>query len=378
MRILLINIFYAPNIVGGAEISTQKLAEELNKTNEVCVLCNGIDRYIKDDVNGITVYRTKVVFEMKNPFIRVLTRNFKVQCYKQIKDIILEIQPDIIHTNNLHEFSPIVWKICHDIHIPIVHTIRDYSLLGNWKPNEKFVIKMCSRYVDAVTAPSQFTLNHFINKGMFKKAKYSLCIPNAIDYIYENTLKTINEKISRDRTIIKYAYIGRFSKEKGIDWLIKVFNELEIDAELHLFGEGKLTSYSEKSIGIDNRIIKHGFVSQEELVEQLKNIDVVVAPSQWDEPFGRIILDGFKCGCPVIVTKRGGMPEVVDNGINGLVVEDESDDSLKKALLFLYDKNNLIEMIPHTIGKLTRYSIEEQAKSFMALYNKTVGQENEV
>ena len=129
MKIALLNIQYYPNVEGGAEISTQKLAEELAKSNDVYVIADGEYTGQYKIVNNVKVIRMPARIQYHNKIERVLTRCYKIQCYKLLKHILQEIQPDVLHTNNLHDFSVIVWKVAHELKTPVIHTLRDYTLL---------------------------------------------------------------------------------------------------------------------------------------------------------------------------------------------------------------------------------------------------------
>lgn len=101
---------------------------------------------------------------------------------------------------------------------------------------------------------------------------------------------------------------------------------------------------------------------------KLKQCDVVVAPSLWDEPFGRIILDAYKAACPVIITDRGGMPEVVEDSKTGLILKSENDSELQDAIEYFLDRDNIKKMIPNIANQLHRYGIEDQVSTFTELY----------
>lgn len=371
MKILILNIQYYPNIEGGAEISTQKLAEGLAKDNDVYVLCDGKENHQPEVIHGVQVYRTPVRIDYSCKIEEVLTRSYKMQAYKNIKSIVNEIKPDILHTNNLHAFTVIVWRIAYELNIPIVHTLRDYSLLIKMHFFEDFIKRKCSNYVDIVTAPSQFTLDTFLRAGMFKKNKMAKAVPNAIDFDPDGLRECINQKMHRDGCKIKFAYLGRYSPEKGVDWLIKVFSQIDADiAELHLFGKGNLENT--KIISDASNMYDHGFCDESNLLESLKNCDVVIAPSLWDEPFGRVILDAYKSACPVIITNRGGMPEVVENGKTGIILENESDNDLLDAIKTFLDREKIKEFIPNIANRIEQYKIEAQVATFMELYKIAV------
>lgn len=373
MKIALLNIQYYPNVEGGAEVSTQKLAEELAKDNDVYVIADGKYTGEYKMVNNVRVIRMLARIQYHNKIERVLTRCYKVQCYKRLKSILQDIKPDVLHTNNLHEFSVIVWKVAYELKIPIVHTLRDYTLLRTVRKYEQLIHKFFSNKVSAATAPSQFTLNIFKDKGYFKRSPECVAVPNAIDVDKrEFDVRLENAYNKTDDAVVRFAFLGRYHKDKGVDWLISVFDGLDMNAELHLFGKGELAEQSIEILSKNKRIYDHGFLGESDLLEELKNIDVIVAPSLWDEPFGRVILDGYKNACPVIITNRGGMPEVVDNKKTGLILPDESDQSLTEALLFMSARKNIREMLPYIEGKLRDYTVEEQAKAFVELYKVAI------
>lgn len=369
MKIALLNIQYYPNVEGGAEISTQKLAEELAKSNDVYVIADGEYTGQYKIVNNVKVIRMPARIQYHNKIERVLTRCYKIQCYKLLKHILQEIQPDVLHTNNLHDFSVIVWKEAHELKIPIIHTLRDYTLLQTVRKYEQLIHKYFSNIVSIATAPSLFTLEIFKNRGYFKKSLKCIAIPNAIDVDEEKFQARLENAYNKpDDLMIKFAFLGRYHKDKGVDWLISVFDKIKINAELHLYGKGELTKESVEILSRNDKIYDHGFLKEDDLLKELDNIDVIVAPSLWDEPFGRVILDGYKNACPVIITNRGGMPEVVENKKTGVILENETDQCLADALMFMSIRENTKKMLSFIKEKLKDYTVQEQAKSFGKMY----------
>lgn len=373
MRIALLNMYYYPQIIGGAEISVQKLAETLAKDNEVFVICAG-DQYTIENINGVTVVR----MPLRKPTNKVelfLTRFFRVQIYASLKRVLKEISPDVLHVNNLNDFTVLVWMIAHQLGIPVIQTLRDYHLLSPHHKHDKAIVKYCSRYVDAVTAPSKFTLNHFLSQGMFVNTPIKKSIANAIDCNWDKIrdLKKQKEDINKSVSV-KMAYLGRLSKEKGIDWLVRVFANSDLNGELHIYGNGDLSLETQAYMKSRDKIYFHGFLSQSELRSELEQIDVIVAPSLWDEPFGRIILDGYISMCPSIITNRGGMPEVVDHYKTGYIVKSESDQELLKGLEFYCDRNHIVESFEYINRKLPEFTMEKQCASFQKLYTSLIQQ----
>ena len=144
MRIMIVNTWYYPNLMGGAEHSVKLLAEKLVKSGkEVAVFSidNRNKGIVKEIINGVIVYRSsagkynlyKAYETNTNMIYKVFQKNIEVYnptIKKEYLEVCDEFKPDIIHTNCLSGISLNVWKINKSINIPTVHTIRDYWLLS--------------------------------------------------------------------------------------------------------------------------------------------------------------------------------------------------------------------------------------------------------
>jgi glycosyltransferase involved in cell wall biosynthesis len=63
-----------------------------------------------------------------------------------------------------------------------------------------------------------------------------------------------------------------------------------------------------------------GMIPRTEQVAHFQNALALVMPIQWEEPFGLVVIESMACGTPVISWNRGSMPEIIDNGVNGYIV----------------------------------------------------------
>lgn len=345
MRILIFNEFYHPAKKGGAEISCQLLAESLASLgNEVHVACSY--EYNKNEkLNGVYVHYMKMnypywAFDTHRPLIKKLIWHVldmdNVFNIPKLKTLIKSVSPDIIHTNNLSSLSCSVWQVAHSLNVPIVHTTRDYYLMCHGTTmykNGKNCTKQClacrlsslykkqaSSYVKGVVGISNFVLEKHLDNGYFKKATIKQVIPNSIS-IPSNT-----ENLRRTKTI---GFMGSITPNKGVEFLISQFLlSYSQDFELHIAGRGD-TNYIEflQSKYSSDRIKFVGRVKPDDF---LQSISILVVPSLWEEPFGRVIIEALSNKCPVIVSKHGGMPELVQNDYGR--VFDEANNSLSELL----------------------------------------------
>ena len=347
MKVCLLNSFYEPDILGGAEISVKILAEKLNELGiETFVVSTGdVDKveyinkvkvyrvnigsnitakkYVTNDYNGRLKKLKYKLLEIKNPIVKI-----------KLQRIFHQERPDIIHVNNIYGISTEVWNVSNKMNIKVLQTLRDYFLIcpkSTLSCNEKCECSMiCKIYrktfnsltkkIDYVTAPSKYVIDEFTSRGYFKDIENE-CVYNAIDIDIEKLESTYVKKISKEINEINFIYLGALSEHKGLLELIKSFKLIEHNnIRLHIAGKGQLEEFVRKASQEDNRIQYHGFIQGEKLERLLMGSDILVAPSLWNEPFGRIVLDAYKFAMPVIVSNKGGLPEIVEHKNTGIVL----------------------------------------------------------
>ena len=352
MKVMIFNTLYYPNQIGGAEKSVQLLAEGLlEKGLKPIIVTTGKQDYV-NYVNGIKVYYVKTINlywaynskeekKYKKPLWHLIDSYNPFN--KKVEKIIDNEKPNIIHTNNLAGFSVSIWKLVKNRDIKIVHTLRDYYLLCpkskmfNEKLNKNcnkqcfscklysIPKKLFSKYVDVVIGISDFVLKKHLEYGYFPNAKQKVIfnpvnIPN---------IEIKKNSVSKKKEII-FGYVGRIEPAKGIEFLLKYFPK---EYKLFVYGKGE-KKYLEKlkKEYKEKQIFFKGFESPDKIYS---TIDILTVPSLWNEPFGRIVPEANAYKIPVLVTNRGGLPELVTNGKNGYIfdVENENDFYAKLELI---------------------------------------------
>ncbi len=148
----------------------------------------------------------------------------------------------------------------------------------------------------------------------------------------------LREYPSEENGVIRFAFISRIMKEKGIEQYLAAAKAIKArypDTEFHICGfceaeyEGKLDEYNK-----NGTVIYHGMIR--DVSGFLEEIDCVIHPTYYPEGLSNVLLESCACGRPIITTNRSGCREVVDNGINGFVVEEKnSRDLIAKVEKFL-------------------------------------------
>jgi glycosyltransferase involved in cell wall biosynthesis len=132
------------------------------------------------------------------------------------------------------------------------------------------------------------------------------------------------------------AFVGRMSPDKGADRAIQVARAaglpLRIAAKMRQPDE---IEYFQTHVRpqLDEQIEYLGELEQRDKVELLQHARATLFPIEWEEPFGLVMIESMACGTPVIATRRGSVPEVIEHGRGGIIVDDahEMADALAAA-----------------------------------------------
>ena len=153
----------------------------------------------------------------------------------------------------------------------------------------------------------------------------------------------IDPKIMLPKGKINFLYVGRFDHPKGIDILLNLFKDCKRD-DMHLTIVGDNVVADGHKIDMKNtsKITFVGWVSHEKVASFYNACDAVIMPSRW-EAFGLVAIEAMKYGKAVLASNRGALPELIQNGVNGLLFDINSKDDLGTILESL-DKRKLKEM----------------------------------
>jgi glycosyltransferase involved in cell wall biosynthesis len=140
------------------------------------------------------------------------------------------------------------------------------------------------------------------------------CSPRAsvIGNPYNTSLFRIVPGVPRRRAI---AFLGRLVSDKGADLLLQAFAALQpTDWRLSVIGNGPERAALERlcaELGVSDSVDFRGALQGEALVQTLNQHEILVVPSRWREPFGVVALEGLACGCVVLASDGGGLPDAV-------------------------------------------------------------------
>lgn len=384
MRIVIICTLYPPYILGGAEISISLLAKGLvAQGNEVAVITTG-NSYKEEVLDGVQLYRIKnrnIYWRYPQREKSILRKSLwhLIDIYNplyeaDIKKILCSFQPDVINTSNLCGLSTMVWDIAHKLNIPIVHTLRDYYLLcpqqtmikGTQSCKKQCLIcrsysavkKKMSQKVDALVGISDFIREKHIRFGYFRNAKIVKAIPNSVDFLQVN---------SKEATYC-IGYIGRLSPEKGIEFMIDAFMESKLSKQYKILIAGTGNKSYVDSLKTKYALPQVVFVGKQKQIDFFRQIDLLVVPSLWDEPFGRVVIEAYASHCPVFMSDNGGLKELQVDGISWCFNTNNC-----KNLVSLFDSyttNSITVEYTKFDQEIKKYTESRVTESYIGIFKK--------
>ena len=273
--------------------------------------------------------------ENGNDYFRIL------RCYRILFSIFKKGEFDIIHTNGY--FADIIGiPLSKLFRIPHVSTCHGYINNDIKLRLYNFIDIFLLKFSDQIISVSDGIKDILISWGI--TANKITTIPNAV------ILPDLTDRQIRDRRTsarkgynindeeIVIGYIGRFSEEKGLKFLLQAvitLNEQTLPIKIMLIGDGSERENLElisRKYGVAQHIIFTGF--QQDVVSLLPALDIFILPSL-TEGTPMAVLEAMSYGLPVIASRIGGIPDIITHNIDGILIYPGESKHIVEAILHL-------------------------------------------
>lgn len=158
-------------------------------------------------------------------------------------------------------------------------------------------------------------------------------------------------------------FFGRIHPDKGTAEAIEVARRA--GRALHIYGIVQDAAYHEQEVvpHVDGKaVIFHGPVGGKARIAALGKAHALLHIINFDEPFGLSVIEAMACGTPVIAQRRGSMPELIDDGVNGFLVDGIEAAVAAVGKIAALDRGQVSESIAR------RFSVGRMADEYIALY----------
>lgn len=361
MKIAMCSDWYYPR-VGGIATHIRELAKYLSRLgHEIQIITvKTFEENIDNPVTNVIRLEGSTI-----PGIQVLSP----LDLKHVKHVILKGKFDIIHGH--HAFTPVSLysiSLASKHGFPTVLTAHSlgigYRHSVIWKTLKPvlYPVKRAFDKADKIIAVSK-AVKQFMSHIVSCPEKIEI-IPNGVDlerFIYPPNTGKLRETLNLPLDVPIIFFVGRLSIRKGVHILVDAFKHVIKEfpeAKLLIAGKGFLKEYLRykiKASNVANNVEFLGYISDDKLIKLYAASNIFVCPSIFAEAFGIVILEAMASGKPVIATKVGGIPEIIDHEINGFLVEPNDTGELSSAIIrLLSDKKEMNRM-----GKNARKKVEE-------------------
>ena len=356
MRILSIHNSYQ---IRGGEDESRELEENLLRE-----MGHQVDTYEENN------HRLQSI----KPIPLALRTIWSKEAYQTVKQKLRASKYDLIHVQNFFPLiSPSIYYAAKSEGVPVVQTLRNYRLLC---PNALFfrhgqvcedclgknipypgVVHSCYRENRAATIATATMLTTHRAMGTWTKM-----VDKYIALTNFARKKLIEGGIPEEQIVVKpnfvhpdpqegsgsggYAlYVGRLSTEKGLDTLLEAWGKLNQPIPLKIVGDGPLADLVEEATEKFPKIQWLGRRPMQEVHQLMGEAMFLVFPSKWYETFGRVAVEAFAKGTPVIAAKIGAIAELIDSERTGICFQpSNSDDLAAKVNWALTNQQKLTSM----------------------------------
>ncbi len=313
---------------------------------------------VKPNKKEMVYYLRKKNFSM---FFKGLEKSLKTGFVKYVKTPILLKKLDtdvVISTRTVHNYL-ISWFVKKEVR----KIAWEHNHHNNRKKYVKALVKSCGGVNNLVLVSKELT--EFYQKYLKEKAIY---IPNCLDKVPNKVSKLDSNNL---------IAIGRLSKEKGFDDLLRLFKKISVkhpDWKLNIVGDGmekdNLLNLA-KELKLGDKVVFYGYQNKEFINDLLLNSSVYLMTSH-TESFGLVLIEAMSYGVPCIAyTSAQGANEIIDDGKNGyLIKERNEDDMISKIELLINDQKLRNKLGKNARLKSKDYSSDVVLGKWSKLINK--------
>lgn len=302
--------------IGGGESHLLSLTAHLDRERFEPVVLSFTDGPMMDRLKEMGV-KTRLIYTEKP---------FDVRVWGRVKRLLEEVQPDIIHAHGTRANSNVLWA-ARSLGIPVVYTVHGWSFHQDQHPmvrrlriwGEKYLTEK-SQVNISVSASNQQSGKNYIPSFS------SIVVNNGIDerkFNPQGRYAAIRAELNIDPAAVLVLFIARFTAHKQPLSLLEAFiKALPAHPALHLLmvGEGDQQAEAVRRVselGLGDKISFQAF--RQDVPDVLAAADIFVLPSLWEGlPIG--LLEAMAMGKAVIASKVDGTSEIVEDGVNGVMI----------------------------------------------------------
>ena len=284
------------------------------------LLKSGVKSFFLANKNGTLIKKlpNSIPFDYKN--------ELSINTHKEFVKVLQTIKPDIVQTHDGHAVA-----------LGSFHKKLGYKLVETRRVS--YSISFISRVVKYSKVDLHIAVSEEIKQYLAKYFKKVVKISSCIEF---DRFKI--EKLDIFKDIDKYhiLFVGAFTKQKGIDILIKAFKNIDdYNLKLHMVGDGELLNEMKSLARDDKRIVFYG--RRDDVEQFYLNSSLVIVPSVDGEGSSGVIKEAIVAGKIVIASDLNANQELITDGLNGIIFKKESQKDLQEKIESIISKKISID-----------------------------------
>lgn len=358
MKICVISCDFSFEPLGGRNVALKRIMQG------IC------EKFPETEFHVITE-KGRMGFEKRDGIFSYRLGRLEKNARGMVKRLDKKMDFDIIHGFDIHPDGHLAASIASLLKKPCIVGLRGVYILKAGALVMKYVAKKAN-YIVAVDHKSMELF-----KRVTKRKKNVISIRNAI-----KPFKVQKKRKSKHFIIGNVTYLGDIRKTKGWDYLLDAFRKIRKDmpdSRLVLIGASDTSKTSKirellKYKGIEKDVVLKGVMKHENVLKAMQDFDVYVSPSTFDG-MPNAVLEVMTLKKPVIATNSGGVPEIIRNGYNGLIVNEFSPDEIHEKMLSLHRNAGERKRIGlNAFNTIKReFDPERETEKWYKLYKKLAG-----
>jgi glycosyltransferase involved in cell wall biosynthesis len=327
VRLVLIPSAYAPSL-GGVEELTRRLADRYAASGaavEVWTVRDPATLPAQEVIDGITVRRFDFPMPAAKPGPLLSLLPNSARAFVALSQAVKEFRPDLLHVQCFSANGIYATALSARYRIPLVVTLQGETVMDDADIYDKSAalrlgLRTALRRAQAVTGCSQFVIDDAVARFGLPAGKGRV-VYNGVEVAGDD------EPTPLDLPFRRFVVaLGRVVPKKGFDLLLEAFAKAgseHPEVGLVIGGTGRsLDSLVEqaRALGVEDRVVFPGRLDRGAVAWAMSNAEVFCLPSRV-EPFGIVVIEALRAGRPVVVSSRGGAPEIVRHEREGLVAD---------------------------------------------------------
>ncbi len=412
MKIIFLQDDFPPQSFGGAGISTYELAlgmKDAGHDVSVITTCRKKSDAGKSDYHGLTIWKIASDYPAK---WRAYLSLYNAPVIREVEKILHEAHPDVVHASNIHFYlSYHSLKVAKRYSKAVVFTARDTMSIcfgkletkryletldahvtwrdelrqakKRWNPFRRFCVRRYLRYADRIFAVSGALAEAFKQNGVPNVAAIRTGTDINTQDASEEKLVLFQKKYKlENKKIILFS--GRLSEAKGGEKTLQAFVEIvKKEPSTVLLVAGKIDEYADEmkreaeKLGIGGRLIFTGWIERDDIRVATALADIVLMPSIYLDPFPRAVIEAMASGKPVIGTRYGGTPEIVENGVTGYIVNPLHPEEIAEKSLDLLKNPGKAKRFGEVGYERVKsqFSLQSNVQEYVAAYEALLGEQ---